>query len=122
MSRLAEFRALEQQLAAQLAELESLKNDDGLKKEIQFEQKLRELLAEYGYSLRHVVALLDPQAASRRAPAAPEAKATRKARVLKVYKNPHTGEVVETKGGNQKTLKAWKAEHGVQEVESWLAQ
>lgn len=27
MSRLAEFRALEQQLAAQLAELETLKND-----------------------------------------------------------------------------------------------
>jgi hypothetical protein len=31
MSRLAEFRQLEQQLAAQLAELEALKNDDGLK-------------------------------------------------------------------------------------------
>lgn len=46
MSRLAEFRALEQQLAAQLAELESLKNDDGLKREIEFEQKLRTLLGE----------------------------------------------------------------------------
>lgn len=32
MSKLAEFRALEQQLATQLAELEALKNDDGLKK------------------------------------------------------------------------------------------
>lgn len=32
MSRLAQFRALEQQLAAQLAELESLKNDESLKK------------------------------------------------------------------------------------------
>lgn len=41
MSRLAEFRALEQQLAAQLAELETLKNDDGLKREIEFEKKLR---------------------------------------------------------------------------------
>jgi hypothetical protein len=41
MSRLAEFRALEQKLAAQLAELESLKNDDGLKREIEFEKKLR---------------------------------------------------------------------------------
>ena len=30
MSRLAEFRKLEQQLAAQLAELETLKNHDGL--------------------------------------------------------------------------------------------
>jgi hypothetical protein len=37
-----------------------------------------------------------------------------------VYKNPHTGEVVETKGGNHKGLKEWKAEHGSATVESWL--
>lgn len=41
MSRLAEFRLLEQKLAAQLAELEALKNDDALKEEIEFEIKLR---------------------------------------------------------------------------------
>ncbi|PMU25270.1 MULTISPECIES: histone-like nucleoid-structuring protein, MvaT/MvaU family [unclassified Pseudomonas] len=122
MSRLAEFRALEQQLAAQLAELETLKNDDGLKREIEFEQKLRNLLGEYGYSLRNVIAILDPQA-SRSAPAATESKAgTRKPRQVKIYKNPHSGEVVETKGGNHKILKEWKSEYGADEVESWLAQ
>ncbi|MBJ2256381.1 MULTISPECIES: histone-like nucleoid-structuring protein, MvaT/MvaU family [Pseudomonas] len=122
MSRRAEFRALEQQLAAQLAELETLKNDDGLKREIEFEKKLRDLLGEYGYSLRNIVAILDPQSSSRRAPAAAETKGTRKARAVKVYKNPHSGEVVETKGGNHKVLKEWKAEHGSDTVESWLAQ
>ncbi|MEJ3598167.1 histone-like nucleoid-structuring protein, MvaT/MvaU family [Pseudomonas bubulae] len=123
MSRLAEFRALEQQLAAQLAELETLKNDDGLKREIEFEQKLRNLLGEYGYSLRNIIAILDPQASSRRAPAATESKAgTRKPRQVKIYKNPHSGEVVETKGGNHKILKEWKAEYGADTVESWLAQ
>lgn len=121
MSRLAEFRALEQQLAAQLAELETLKNDDGLKREIEFEQKLRNLLGEYGYSLRNIIAILDPQA-SRRAPAATESKAgSRKPRQVKIYKNPHSGEVVETKGGNHKILKDWKAEYGSDTVESWLA-
>ena len=35
MSRLAEFRLLEQQLAAQLAELEALKNDSALKQEME---------------------------------------------------------------------------------------
>ncbi|MBD9609773.1 histone-like nucleoid-structuring protein, MvaT/MvaU family [Pseudomonas sp. PDM08] len=121
MSRLAEFRALEQQLAAQLAELETLKNDDGLKREIEFEQKLRNLLAEHGYSLRNIIAILDPQA-SRRAPAAIESKAgTRKPRQVKIYKNPRSGEVVETKGGNHKILKDWKAEYGADTVESWLA-
>lgn len=34
----------------------------------------------------------------------------------------HSGEVVETKGGNHKTIKDWKAQYGAQEVESWLAQ
>lgn len=120
MSRLAEFRALEQQLAAQLAELEALKNDDSLKKEIEFEEKLRGLLGEYGYSLRNVIAILDPQAASRRAPTAVE-KAARKPRQVKVYKNPHNGETIETKGGNHKVLKEWKSKWGAEEVESWLA-
>lgn len=121
MSRLAEFRALEQQLAAQMAELEALKNDDSLKKEIEFEQKLRDLLGEYGYSLRNVIAILDPQAANRRSAPAVESKAARKPRQVKVYKNPHSGETIETKGGNHSGLKAWKQEYGADEVESWLA-
>lgn len=122
MSRLAEFRALEQQLAAQLAELESLKNDDGLKREIEFEKKLRDLLAEYGYSLRNIVAILDPQPATRRvAPTTVVERGSRKPRQIKQYRNPHTGEIIETKGGNHKQLKEWKAEHGAEEVESWLA-
>ena len=58
MSRLAEFRQLEQQLAAQLAELEALKNDEGLQREIEFEKKLRALLAEHGVGLRQVIELL----------------------------------------------------------------
>lgn len=121
MSRLAEFRALEQQLAAQMAELEALKNDGALKKEIEFEQKLRDLLGEYGYSLRNVIAILDPQAANRRSAPAVQTKAERKPRQVKQYKNPHNGETIETKGGNHKVLKEWKAKWGADEVESWLA-
>jgi hypothetical protein len=120
MSKLAEYRQLEKNLAEQLEALEVLKGDAGLKKEIEFETKLRALLAEYGYSLPNVINLLDPKS-GRRAPAAESKTGTRKPRVLKVYKNPHTGEVVETKGGNHKTLKEWKAEHGSATVESWLA-
>lgn len=123
MSRLAEFRKLEQDLAAQLAALESMKSDSDLQAEMQFESKLRGLLAEYGYSLRDVISLLDPNSAKRGKPAplAAAEKGTRKARELKVYKNPHSGEIVETKGGNHKLLKAWKNEHGSDVVESWLS-
>lgn len=117
MSKLAEFKRLEAQLAEQLRQLDALKNDSGLKKEIEFEEKLRALLSEYGYSLRDVKAILDPSAK-------PEPKADgrsqRRERQLKVYKNPETGEVVETKGGNHKVLKAWKEQYGAETVESWL--
>lgn len=122
MSRLAEFRKLEQQLAAQLAELEALKNDSSLKQEMEFETRLRSLLAEYNYSLRDVISLLDPRGThARKGAPVVAAKATRRARIIKVYNNPHTGERVETKGGNHKVLKEWKAEYGSNEVESWLA-
>lgn len=120
MSRLAEFRELERNLAAQLAELESLKNDAGLQREIEFEKKLRALLEGYGYSLRDVIAILDPQSA-RRAPGAAAPKTTqRKAREVKVYKNPHNGEIIETKGGNHRLLKEWKQQYGADTVEAWV--
>ncbi|MCY7261870.1 histone-like nucleoid-structuring protein, MvaT/MvaU family [Pseudomonas protegens] len=119
MSKLAEFRQLEKHLAEQLQALETLKSDAGLKKEIEFETKLRALLTEYGYSLPNVINLLDPQA-GRRAPVVESKTGSRRPRQVKVYKNPHTGEVVETKGGNHKILKEWKAAHGSATVESWL--
>jgi hypothetical protein len=120
MSKLAEFRQLEKHLAEQLQALEALKDDAGLKKEIEFESKLRALLGEYSYSLKDVINLLDPQAGHSRAPAVESKVGSRKPRQVKVYKNPDTGEVVETKGGNHKTLKDWKAQHGASIVESWL--
>lgn len=118
MSKLAEYRQLEKHLAEQLQALETMKSDGALKKEIEFETKLRELLNHYGFSLKHIINLLDPQS-TKRAPG-PAAASKRKPRELKVYKNPHTGEVVETKGGNHKTLKEWKSKYGADKIESWL--
>ncbi|QOE09617.1 DNA binding protein [Pseudomonas asiatica] len=121
MSRLAEFRQLEKQLAAQLAELEALKGSSELQAEIQFETKLRGLLAEYGYSLRDIINILNPQAGRRVAAPAAIEKAPRRERKVKEYKNPHNGEIIETKGGNHKLLKEWKSKYGSEEVEGWLA-
>ena len=123
MSRLAEFRAAEKALQEQLKQLESLKNDAGLKKEIEFEEKLQGLMKTYGKSLRDIIAILDPQASTRRAAAAAESKAgTRKPRDVKIYKNPNSGELIETKGGNHRQLKEWKNEFGADVVESWRTQ
>ncbi|MNE05652.1 hypothetical protein D3C80_982220 [compost metagenome] len=121
MSRLAEFRQLEQKLAAQLAELEAMKGSSELQKEIEFEAKLRDLLGTYGYSLRDIINILDPQVNRRAAAPVAVEKAPRRARQVKQYKNPHNGEVIETKGGNHKLLKEWKAQYGAGEVESWVS-
>ncbi|MBD8597658.1 MULTISPECIES: histone-like nucleoid-structuring protein, MvaT/MvaU family [Pseudomonas] len=121
MSRLAEFRALEQKLAAQLQELEALKGSSELQKEIEFESKLRSLLGEYGFSLRDIINLLDPQSQRRAEAPVASGKSPRRARQVKQYKNPHSGEIIETKGGNHKLLKEWKAQYGAEVVESWLS-
>lgn len=117
MSIIAEYKALEAQIAEQQKRLEALKGDDKLKKEIEFENKLRALMAEYSFSLGNVIALLDPNASKS---AATPVKGARRERTLKRYKNPNTGEVVETKGGNHKVLKAWKEQYGTEKVEGWL--
>ncbi|MCH5509715.1 histone-like nucleoid-structuring protein, MvaT/MvaU family [Pseudomonas syringae] len=119
MSKLAEYRQLEKYLVEQLQALEKMKGDDGLKKEIGFETKLRKLLEHYGFSLKHIVNLLDPQA-SAPGQGFDKPAGIRKPLELKIYKTPNTGEVIETKGGNYRALKEWKAEHGAAVVERWL--
>lgn len=124
MSKAAEYRALERQIAEQLQALETLKGSAALQSELEFEDKLRKLLGEYGYSLRNIIAILDPQASKpsglTAAGKVDGRKGQRAPRAIKRYVNPHTNEFVETKGGNHSILKAWKAEHGAAEVESWL--
>lgn len=120
MSKLAEFKALEAQLAAQLKQLDALKDNGELKREIEFEEKLRDLMSEYGVGLRVIIDILEPKPSQSSASAAPAAPGPRRQRQVKLYKNPETGETVETKGGNHKVLKAWKEQYGSEQVEGWL--
>ncbi|MBB3188974.1 histone-like nucleoid-structuring protein, MvaT/MvaU family [Halomonas cerina] len=120
-SMLSNYMQKEQQLKQLQSELEKLQNDDRLKAELEFKDRLEALMREFDKSAADVIELLNPQPAA----AAPKSAASttstgRRKRKLKIYKNPNTGEVVETRGGNQKTLKAWKDEFGADTVESWL--
>ncbi|MBD8682372.1 histone-like nucleoid-structuring protein, MvaT/MvaU family [Pseudomonas sp. CFBP 13719] len=119
MSRLAEYRQLEERIAQQAANLESRRSDPGLKREIEFETKLQGLLAQYGKSLKDIISIIEPGRGRAAVSSKPE-KRTRRARQVKVYRNPLTGEIVESKGGNNKLLGAWKAQFGHDEVESWV--
>ena len=118
MSILNTYIQKEQQLKQLQEELDKLKNDDRLKAELEFKDKLEALMREFDKSAADVIKLLDPKPAT--AKATSTTTTGRAKRKLKIYKNPNTGEVVETRGGNQKTLKAWKEEYGAEAVEGWL--
>ncbi|KPY50286.1 MULTISPECIES: histone-like nucleoid-structuring protein MvaT [Pseudomonas syringae group] len=121
MSLINKYRATEEAIKELQARLKNLSQDDKLQTELEFEGKLRTLMGEYQKSLRDIIALLDPDAKVNKAPRGGAVKpaGTKRARKVKQYKNPHNGEVIETKGGNHKTLKEWKAKWGSDDVESW---
>jgi len=121
MSLLSDYVKKEQLLKQLGEELKLMEGDQRLKAELEFKEKLEALMTEYGKTTRDVIELLDPKADS--APTAANQTGStggRRKRKLKIYKNPNTGEVVETRGGNHKTLKVWKDEHGSDTVESWV--
>ncbi|SDK74753.1 histone-like nucleoid-structuring protein, MvaT/MvaU family [Billgrantia gudaonensis] len=119
MSILSTYMQKEQQLKQLQEELDKLKNDDRLKAELEFRDKLEDLMREFDKSAADVIKLLDPTPTANKTSSSTKSTGRAK-RKLKIYKNPNTGEVVETRGGNQKTLKAWKDEFGADIVDGWL--
>lgn len=123
MSKILEFRATEEAIVELQARLDALKGNQHLQEELEFERKLRQLMQEYEKTLRDINAILDPQLHKQAAPASTkpqQVRHSRRPREAKRYHNPYTHEVVVTKGGNQRTLKAWKEQFGAETVESWL--
>lgn len=120
MSRIAEYRKLEAELERQRGELERRQNDPELQKDIAFEAKLQALLLTYKMGLMDVISILEPGYAPGKEGRVSMQKRSRRPREVKVYRNPLTGETVESKGGNNKMLGEWKARFGSEEVESWM--
>lgn len=122
-SVLSDYLKKEQMLKQLQEELHALENNSELKAELEFKERLQALMTEHGKLARDVCEMLDPTYHSKPAKAAKASTNStdgRKKRALKVYKNPHTGEVVETRGGNHKVIQEWKAEFGNEEVVSWV--
>jgi len=124
MSIVNEYRSTEEEIKKLQERLKLLSQDGKLQQELEFESKLRTLMGEYQKSLRDIIGLLDPESRLFKQPAASKvatATTSKRARRVKQYKNPHTGEVIETKGGNHKALKEWKATWGADTVEAWAS-
>ncbi|AMQ87958.1 MULTISPECIES: histone-like nucleoid-structuring protein, MvaT/MvaU family [Marinobacter] len=119
MAKINDYYQKKQLMEKLAAELEQLEKDQALKGELEFENKVRALMKEYDKSPKDVLQILaaiDPSIAGAKADAS---TGTRAKRPMKTYKNPHTGEVVKTRGGNHKTLNEWREKHGKEAVQSW---
>ncbi len=114
MDRVAQLRKKQQEFERVKQELDQLKKSKVVQKELAFLEDLEALLKKHGKTLN------DLPKAGRATKVKAATGRTRKKRKLKTYINPHTGEKIQTRGGNHKILKAWKAEHGSEEVESWV--
>ncbi|MDT8925047.1 histone-like nucleoid-structuring protein, MvaT/MvaU family [Pseudomonas taiwanensis] len=121
MSKIAEYRELEAQIQLQAARLEELRP------KYEATEVLVDLILseakEKGLDLESIALAIAPhlgRASAKNGAMTSVTRTPRKARVVKKYKNPHSGETVETKGGNHRVLKEWKAQYGADVVEGWL--
>lgn len=121
MSKLViQHRAIEAQIKSLQTELSAIEQNPAYAKELAFVEALDGLLKEYGKSLRDVVSILDPDA-SRTEPARPaRGPAPGTARPRMRYKNPNTGEVVETASGNNRVLKDWRIQYPGVNLKDWI--
>lgn len=119
MAKINDYYQKKQLMEKLSEELAQLEQDQALKGELEFENKVRDLMNEYKKAPKDVLQILaaiDPTIAGGKATTA---GGTRAKRPMKTYKNPQTGEVVQTRGGNHKTLNEWRKEHGKEAVQSW---
>lgn len=117
-SLIAQQKLLREQRDALDRQLEAMQRDADAITDIC--DQVKKLANDQGVSVAEIALALAPELnkPSRGA----ESPAPTRTRQVKIYKNPHNGEKIETKGGNHKLLKQWKAEHGAGEVESWRSQ
>ncbi|MDR7283149.1 hypothetical protein J2X84_001973 [Pseudomonas corrugata] len=133
MDKLAEVFRINRRIESEYEAAESLIRDREVIKGLRFLTELDELATKYQFAPRDILLLLFPELASEQIETLTNAKPVpvrvpssashlnRRAtqRTVRRYKNPHTGEVLETRGANHKRLKQWKAEFGVEVVEAW---
>ncbi|WDU65019.1 DNA binding protein [Pseudomonas poae] len=124
MEKLIELLEVNDRLANECSTAMPLVNDPEVVKAFNFLTRLDSLADKYQFASKDIVVLLDPSLGSEEFSKVSAGQLNspakkRKPRPLKSYLNPHTGEVIETRGANHKVLKQWKALHGAAIVEKW---
>lgn len=122
MGKIATYYKKQKMLDQLQKEIQQMEEDKELKTELNFKEELRSLMQNYdksGKDILEVLAALDPSVQNRLEQGEGTDSDGRRKRPQKTYRNPHTGEVVQTRGGNHKTLNAWRKQYGKEEVARW---
>lgn len=121
MSKLVtQHRAIQAQIQSLKTELVAIEQSPAYARELAFADALEGLMNEYNKSLRDVVSILDPESSKTESTRAARGPAPGTARPRMRYKNPHTGEVVETASGNNTVLKNWKIQYPNENIKEWI--
>jgi hypothetical protein len=111
---------MEAALAKLKKEIENLEKSESYKREQSLIRGVEKLLSKFGKTKAELVEFLSDGTASYAAAKKATSKSTRKQRKLKIYNNPLTNQTIETRGGNHKVLKSWKAQYPAQNIEEWI--
>ena len=114
---------IERKMAQLESELKNIEKSAAFRKEAAFMKALNNLMKKHGYSKSDLITLLQsssPTPTKRGKKKTADKK--RKPRKLKIFKNPKTGEIVKTRGGNHKVLKSWKAKYKLSNIDDWLVE
>lgn len=131
MSKLVTFKAAERALAVYYRELQEMKDDPELKRELEFDAELTELLARFKVSRETLLEILKMDSQNERKisqaklsglPANASTKAIARSKQKfpqRTYLNPHTGVEIKIRLGTDSKYKEWVKQYGKETVESW---
>jgi hypothetical protein len=114
MSKYASYVETKGALEELQRKMTQLASDEGVQKVLDFEAKLNELMKQSNVTKVDVLQMwgigektvVDDK--------------RRTLRPMKTFRNPHTGQVVKTKGGNHKVLNEWRKEFDKETIDSWI--
>jgi hypothetical protein len=102
-------------------ELKNIEKSAAFKRESAITRSLNTLMKKHSCTKTDLVALLESGSKTQaKSGERGLSGAPRKPRVMKIFRNPSTGETVETRGGNHRILKAWKTEYNLVNIDEWL--
>ncbi|MAM88991.1 MAG: H-NS histone [unclassified Hahellaceae] len=117
MSKFVDYIETKNAIEALQKKLATLSENETVQRANEFKEKLSALMDEYGFSATDVLRMWNLESGT--GDSGGERK--RSTRTLKTYRNPKTGEEVKTRGGNHKTLNAWRKKYGKEAVNSWAS-